>query len=72
MTNNSTSMPIDSISSDISIGVPDNIKEKNWQKRIYRYRFFATQQHTHRKFSKTNYLSGRISFTKNSKQSKNR
>ena len=28
MTNNSTSMPIDSISSDISIGVPDNIKEK--------------------------------------------
>ena len=28
MTNNSTPMPIDSISSDISIGVPDNIKEK--------------------------------------------
>jgi hypothetical protein len=39
---------------------------------IYRYRFFAIQQHTHSKFSKTNYLSGRISFTKNSKQSKNR
>jgi hypothetical protein len=28
MTNNSTLMPIDSISSDISIGVPDYIKEK--------------------------------------------
>ena len=28
MTNNCTPMPIDSISSDISIGVPDNIKEK--------------------------------------------
>ena len=28
MTNISTPMPIDSISSDISIGVPDNIKEK--------------------------------------------
>jgi hypothetical protein len=28
MTNNCTPMPIDSISSNISIGVPDNIKEK--------------------------------------------
>lgn len=72
MTNISTPMPIDSISSDISIGVPDNIKEKNVKSDYIDIgSLLPNNMHIENSHKLTIYQ-GELVLQKNSKQSKYR